>query len=451
MSSILIKNGRIVTASDSFAADILVIEDKIKGIGKDLEAVDSNTEVIDASGLYVLPGGIDAHVHMELPLGDGLFSCDDFESGTRAALAGGTTSIIDFVTPQRGQSLIEAVEERKKLAEKSLCHYRLHMSVTEWNPRVPAEMKQCLEQEGMTSVKVYMAYKESVGLDDGELLQVMETAAGLGLLVMVHCEHGEAVGFLQKKFIREGKTGPRYHPLSRPPEVEGEAVNRALMMAKITCCPIYIVHVSTREAVERIAGARETGRQVFAETCPHYLLLDDSEYKRPGFAGAAYVMSPPLRPKGHGDALWKAIKNGVIQTAATDHCPFHMKDRKERGRDDFTRIPNGVAGVEHRMVLLYRYGVLENKITLKQFVDITAEQPARIFGLYPQKGTIAVGSDADILLWDPQAEDVISAATHVQHCDTTIYEGFPIKGKPYIVIAGGKQITFAAGKGKNPT
>lgn len=438
MSGLLIKNGRIVTDSAVFDGDILIGDGKIRAVEAGLERPGPDTGIIDAAGLYVLPGGIDPHVHMALPLASGIESADDFESGTTAALAGGTTSIIDFVTPGRSQSLIEALDERKALAQKSLCDYGLHMSITAWNETIAAEMERCVEGEGITSFKVYLAYKETIGLEDRELISAMAAAARLKVLITAHCEHGDVVGYLQEKYIRQGRTGPEYHPLSRPPEVEREAVCRALLLAKATNCPLYVVHVSTAEAAAEIERAREAGQQVLAETCPHYLLLDESRYRLPGFEAARYVMSPPLRANAHLAALWKACARGVIQVVATDHCPFHFKGQKEMGRGDFTRIPNGVAGVENRLSLLYTYGVLEDKISLRQFVDLTATGPARIFGLYPRKGTIRPGADADLVLWDPHQQDTISAKTHHQHCDTNIYEGFPIKGKPHLVISNGK-------------
>jgi dihydropyrimidinase len=451
MSSILIKNGEVLTGSERKVADVLVIKGKIKAVGPELEAVDSHTDVIDATGRYVMPGGIDPHVHMELPAGGGMYSSDDFESGSRAAIAGGTTTIIDFVTPEKGQRLMEAARERKAASAKSLCDYGLHMSVTCWTPRTPDELKLCVQQEGMTSVKLYMAYKRTIGLEDENIRKVMRAAARLNMLVMVHCEHGNAVTYLQKRFISEGKTEPRFHPMSRPPEVEIEAVKRALQMAETTGCRLYIVHVSTGKAMADIEQARAAAKlqkrsmTLFTETCPQYLLLDDREYLRPGFEAAAYVISPPLRTWGNRAELWKGLQRGQIQSVATDHCPFHMKGQKERGLEDFTRIPNGAAGVEHRLMLLYRYGVLENIITPEQWVNLTATQPARIFGLYPRKGTIAVGSDADIVIWNPDAKDTISAANHHQNCDTTIYEGFQVKGKPGIVITNGK-IAYNEGK-----
>lgn len=444
MSSLLIKKGNLVSESAISRGDILTVDGKIAAVQAGLEKPHPDTTVIDADGLYVFPGGIDPHVHMELPLGNGLVSADDFESGTRAALAGGTTSIIDFVTPERGQSLLEALRKRKAAAGKSLCDYGLHMSLTAWNDGIAAEMETCVRQEGISSFKVYMAYKETVGLEDREIIAVMETAAGLNARVTVHCEHGDLVSYLQKKFIRRGRTGPEYHPLSRPPEVEEEAVSRALLLARTTQCPLYIVHVSTGGAAKEIEKARAAGQPVQAETCPHYLLLDESRYRLPGFDGARYVMSPPLRPASHISELWRACRQGTIQAVGTDHCPFNFKGQKERGRHDFTKIPNGVAGIEHRLALLYTYGVLENRISLQQFVELTAVNPARIFGLYPRKGSLQVGADADLVLWDPQLEDVISAATHHHHCDTSIYEGLLINGKPRIVITDGK-VAFREG------
>lgn len=436
--SFLIKNGHVVTAVDSFKGDILVADGKIELLGKHLEVIEPGAKVIDATGLYVLPGGVDPHVHMELPIGGGQFSADDFETGTRAAIAGGTTSIIDFVTPEPGQPLLEALYERKEAAKKSLCDYGLHMSITSWNDTIPGEMRQCVEQEGIPSFKVYMAYKGTIGLDDKYIMTVMDAAARLNARVLVHCEYDEIIAYMQKKFISEGKTEPKYHALSRPAGAEEDAVLRALLMAGTAGCSLYIVHLSTARALFKVIEAPSKGLDIAAETCPHYLLLDRSEYERPGFEGAAYVMSPPLRTAADREFLWKALADNRAQVVATDHCPFNMKNQKERGVHDFTKIPNGVAGVEHRMALLYTYGVLEKKITLNQWVALTSTMPARIFGLYPRKGALVKGADADILLWDPQAEGFISAKTHLHNCDTSIYEGFRIKGKPHMVMINGE-------------
>lgn len=453
MSSLLIKNGTLVTADDSFVGDILIQDGKIAALGTNL-APHNISQTIDANNLFIFPGAIDAHVHMDLNIGKDIISSDDFYSGTRAALAGGTTTIIDFVTPQRGQSLIEALHQRQREAEKSLCDYSFHISATEWQDNTAAELKQCVVQEGITSIKLYMAYKKSIGLDDKDILQVMNHAAQLGMVVLLHCEHDETLSYLQQRFIAAGQVTPAYHPLSRPPEVEREAVIRALLMAQATGCQLYIVHVSTSEALTEITNALQTGQMVFTETCPHYLLLDDSSYDSPHFEGAKYVMSPPLRKKKAQHDLWNALKSGIIHTIATDHCPFHFKGQKEIGKQDFTLIPNGVAGVEHRLMLLYSYGVRQNRLTLSQFVKLTATQPAQIFGLYPQKGTIAVGSDADLVLWDPLIKSTISARTHYQNCDYTIYEGFSIQGKPHTVLLRGEvafhneQVILERGSGK---
>ncbi|MCK5057522.1 MAG: dihydropyrimidinase [Candidatus Aminicenantes bacterium] len=435
---ILIENGTIVTDESSFKGDILIEEGKISDIGSDLQLPGGGVEVIDASDLYVFPGGVDAHVHMELPLGQGVFSADNFESGTFAAVKGGTTSIIDFVTPERGQPLLQALKERKELAAKSLCDYGFHMTITSWNDNTPTEMKKCVDKEGIASFKLYMAYRDTIGLGDAAVIKVMDAAANLNALVMVHCENSDIIGFLQKKFLAKGKKSPGYHPRSRPPEVEKEAVVRALMLAKMTNCPLYIAHVSTKEAAAEIAAARESGQKVLAETCPHYLLLDEKKYGLPGFAGAAYVMSPPLRAGEHAGALWKAIKSESLQVVSTDHCSINMKDRQKLGAGDFSKIPNGVPGVEDRLSLLYTYGVLQNRISINQFVEITSTAPAKILGLYPRKGTIKRGSDADILIWDPTNKGIISTKTQGFICDTNIYEGFPVKGKPHIVITNGK-------------
>ena len=445
MDSLLIKNGQIVTSEKILVGDLLIANGKIQAIGSYIEKPDSKTRVINASGLQIFPGGIDPHVHMELPV-SGTVSSDDFESGTAAALAGGTTTIIDFVTPERNQSLIEALRERKKLAEKSFCDYGLHMSIVSWNESIPDEMRVCVK-EGIPSFKVYLAYKETIGLDDRDLIRAMDAAARLGVLILAHCENGDAVSYLRQKLLGEGKTEPRYHAVSRPPEVEREAIVRATTLANLSGAALYVVHVSTREGAEEIARARSRGWRVFGETCPHYLLLDEKAYDRPAPEAAAYIMSPPLRPPEHKEALWHALKEGALQSIGTDHCPFNLKGQKDRDLSDFTKIPNGVAGVEHRLELLYTYGVTAGKISLQQFVAVTATNPAKIFGLYPRKGTIAVGSDADLVLWNPNATDVISAKTHHQRCDTTIYEGFKIQGKPEMVVANG-QIAVENGKVK---
>jgi dihydropyrimidinase len=368
----------------------------------------------------------------------GTESSDDFETGTAAGVAGGTTTIIDFVIPGRGQLLLDGLAMWNEKARKAVSDYAFHMAVTWFGDRTLAEMAACTREHGIPSFKTFMAYRGAIGVDDPELIQVMEAARGLGALVTVHAEHGDAVVALQKKLLREGKTHPRYHALSRPSPIEGEATGRAIMLARVIGEPIYIVHLTCKEALAAVAEARSRGQVVLAETCPQYLLLDDSVYEEPGFEGAAYVMSPPIRPKGHQDALWAALASGLIQTVATDHCPFNQAGQKDMGKDDFSRIPNGAAGIEHRLALLWTYGVLEGRIDVHRFVDLFATQPAKIFGLYPRKGSIVPGGDADLVVFDPAGTSTLSAKTHHHRCDRSIFEGFEVKGRPSHVIVNGR-------------
>lgn len=436
MSSLLVKNGEIVTAVDQYVADIYSEDGIIKAIGKGLDV--SADRTIDAAGHYVFPGAIDAHVHMELPF-MGEVSADDFETGTAAGIAGGTTSIIDFVIPNRNQLLLEALEDWKNKAKKSVGDYAFHMAVTWFGEQTAREMTHCVEKEGISSFKTFMAYKGAIGVDDEEMINVMKTAKSLGAMVTAHCENGDLVLELQNKLFSEGLTAPKYHEHSRPAPVEGEATNRAIVLAKTIGVPVYIVHVTCKEAVKAIVEARAQGQTVFGETCPQYLLLDDSVYDTEDFSGAAYVMSPPIRPReGHQESLWGALKAGQIQTVATDHCPFNLHGQKDLGKDDFRKIPNGAAGIQHRLALMYTYGVLEKKLTLQQFVEVNSTRPAQLFGMYPRKGSITVGADADLVVWNPDTEGVISASTH-HHCvDTNIFEGYKTKGAPTWVVANGK-------------
>jgi dihydropyrimidinase len=435
--SILIKNGEIITNTDRYFSDIYIEDGIIKIIGVNLEKPTSSTRVIDAHGHMIFPGAIDAHVHMELPF-MGEVSADDFETGTAAGVAGGTTTIIDFVIPARNQSLIDGLKMWEEKARKSVSDYAFHMAVTWYGDKTAKEMEYCVREVGISSFKTFMAYRGAIGVDDTEMIKVMETAKSLKALVTAHCENGEMVLALQDKLIKEGKTAPKYHALSRPAPVEGEATARAIMLARMTGIPLYVVHVTAQEAVAAISEARLRGEMIFGETCPQYLLLDDSEYEREGFESAAYVMSPPLRPRGHQEALWNALKSGVIQTIATDHCPFHLHGQKEMGRHDFRKIPNGAAGIQNRLALMYTYGVLEGKIDIHQFVDLNCTRPAKLFGMYPRKGSISVGADADLVIWNPEKEGVISAKTHLHKCDRNIFEGFKTKGSPTWVVSAGK-------------
>ena len=417
---VLIKNGEIVTALDRWVGDLYCRDGRIAAAGSGLEAQPGD-ETIDASGQLVFPGGIDPHVHMELPF-MGTVSADDFESGTAAGVAGGTTCILDFVVPGRDEDPAAALATWHEKARKSVCDYGTHMSLTRWDGDAPAWMEQCAREEGIPSFKVFLAYRDTIGVSDTE----------------VHAEHGEMVEDLRQKYFREGKVGPKYHALSRPSELEGEATGRALVLAHLTGAIAYIVHMSCREAIAALATARAEGQRVYGETCPQYLVLDDSVYDMPEFEGAAYVMSPPIRPLGHQDVLWSALGAGIVQTVGTDHCPFNQKDQKVMGRDDFRKIPNGGAGIEDRLALLYSRGVVAGRIDLNQFVALVSTNPAKIFGLYPRKGSLGVGADADVVVWDPTGTRTISAKTHHHRCDRSLYEGFAVQGVPSTVLVNGK-------------
>lgn len=442
MGSLLIKNGEIVSPFDKICQDVYVNDGIVEAIGSDLQI--SADRIIDATGAYILPGGIDVHTHFELPvMGD--VSADDFESGTTAALAGGTTSIIDYVVPKRNQSLLEALDIWKKKAKKAVADYGFHMSVTWYSEQVAKEMEICVRQEGIPSFKAFLAYKGTIMVSDEELMGMLKRSKVLNGLIMVHCENGEIVEELREKYFSEGGTTPRYHALSRPSYAEGESASRLTALARAIGVPAYIVHMSCRESTKVLIDSRAEGLDIYGETCPQYLLLDESVYEKPDFLGAAYVMSPPIRPAGHSDALWGAIRAGQIQVVGTDHCPFNLRGQKERGLNDFRKIPNGAGGIEERMKLIYTYGVLQKRISLQQMVAITSTNPARIFGMYPQKGIIAVGSDADLVIWQPDGDGVISAKTHHHKVDTSIFEGFKTVGGPRLVVAGGR-VQFEEGK-----
>jgi dihydropyrimidinase len=444
MFRVLIRAGKIVSDGRSFQGDILIENEKIIAVAKKIAKAAGVDRVIDAEGHEIFPGGVDPHVHLELETPAGI-SSDDFASGSLAALAGGTTTILDFVTPARGESLLAALAARKAAARKSLCDYGLHMSVTATDGGLAAELDSCRRREGIVSLKTYLAYKDTIGLDDNEFLAVLDLARRLNLLVMVHAESGDMVSYLQKKLLAQGKTAAGTHPFSRPPEVEGDAVGRALLMARLAGVPLYIVHVSTRQGVEAIAAARQAGQTVIGETCPQYLLLDESRYQGDADDSAAFVMSPPLRAREHQAALWESLAQGFIQTLATDHCPFTLAEKKKFAAADFTMIPNGCGGIEYRMPLLYSFGVKSGKISLTRFVDLVSTRPAKIFGLYPRKGAIRVGSDADLVIWDPEMKSRISAARQWQRCDHTVFQGLELHGAPRLVFSRGA-VVFENGK-----
>lgn len=442
MGSILVKNGKVVSPLDTRELDVYIEDGKIRGLGENLLV--SAERVIDAAGCYVLPGGIDVHTHLDMPF-MGEVSADDFESGTAAALAGGTTSIIDYIVPAKEQSLLEALAAWREKAKMAVADYGFHMAVTWYGEQVAKEMEICVREEGIPSFKAFLAYKGAIMVDDGELFAMLQNAKRLGALIMAHCENGEIVAMLQDKLYAEGKVEPKYHALSRPSYAEGESASRLATMAKAIGAPAYFVHMSCAESTRVLVEARAEGLDIYGETCPQYLLLDDAVYEKPDFLGAAYVMSPPIRPKGHGDALWGAIRAGQIEVVATDHCPFNLKGQKELGRDDFRKIPNGAAGLEERLKLMYSYGVMAGRITINQLVATCCTNPARLFGMYPQKGIIAPGSDADLVVWQPDGEGEISAKTHHHRVDTSIFEGYKTTGGPSVVIAGGK-VQYEEGK-----
>lgn len=444
MKPTLIINGTVISAVSSLKENLAIDNGKITAKGQ-LEPHDfGEFEIIDATGKLLLPGGIDPHVHFALPTPAGP-SSDDFASGSRAAVAGGTTSFIDFVTPHRGQSLLEALSLRRAQAAASLLDYRLHMGISEWNVSIASDVIRCIEKEGIVSFKAYLAYRESIGISLSELQQVMEVVGSSGGLVLVHCEDGEMIRRLQHEFLLMGKTHAYYHALSHPPEAEIRAVEKVIELSGKTGCPVYIVHISTQQAAAAIAAAKKSGLPVFAETCPHYLLLDDAVYdvRLDNLRVLPYVISPPLRRFADQEYLWKGLADGTFDTVATDHCPFNLYGQKDQGLYDFTKILNGAGSIEHRMSLLYTYGVLTKKITINQFVSLVSTRPAEIFGMADCKGKLDVGFDADVVIWDPDARRIISVKNHLQHCDSDIYEGFSIQGRPETVIVKG-EIAFRA-------
>ena len=433
----LIRNGEVVTASDRFIGDVGIVAEKIVALGTTLPAENAG-RVIDAKGKYVIPGGIDVHTHLDMPFG-GTTSADDFESGTIAAAFGGTTSLIDFAIQYKGQTLRTAFDTWMKKAEaKAAIDYAFHCILTDL-PDARLEEMNALVREGVTSFKLFMAYPGVFMVEDGLIFKAMSQTAQNGGLICMHAENGGAIDVIVRRALAEGKTAPKYHALTRPTTAEAEATARAIALAEMAGAAVYIVHLSCNDALEKVREARDRGIPAYAETCPQYLYLDDSLYDRPGFEGAKWVMTPPLRPKWHQEKLWEGLRRDDLQVVSTDHCPFCFKEQKEMGVGDFTKIPNGAPGIETRLMLLHE-GVRKGRITLNRFVQLVSTAPAKMFGLYPRKGTIAVGSDADIVIFDPNKEVVLSAKTHHMKVDYNPFEGTRIVGAPSAVLVRGKPV-----------
>lgn len=434
----LIRGGTVVTAADIVKADVLVEDGVVTAIAADIPT--AGHQVIDASGCYLFPGGIDPHTHLDMPFG-GTVTADDFRTGTIAAAFGGTTTVIDFALHGKGQSLHEVLRTWHGKAEgKAAIDYSFHVMIGDLREDVMQEIPDVVEREGVTSFKVFMAYKGTFQVDDETLFRTLRMAADVGALVQVHAENGDVIDVLVKEALAKGQIEPKYHALTRPPEAEGEATARAIRLAEIAKAPLYVVHVTCAQAADAISDARKRGLPIYGETCPQYLVCDITDYDRPGFEGAKYVMSPPLREKWHQDVLWAKLKNMELQALGSDQCSFNFKGQKELGLHDFSRIPNGAPTIEDRMAILYHFGVHEGRIGLNKFVAFTSTNPAKLFGLFPRKGTIAVGSDADIVVWDPAVERTISAKAHHMNVDYNPFEGMRVKGKPRYVFLRGQMI-----------
>ncbi|RXI45824.1 dihydropyrimidinase [Clostridium tetani] len=431
----IIKNGTIVMASDIYKGDIGIKDGKVVQIGLDLE--DSGKKIIDAGDKYIFPGGIDPHTHMDMPFG-GTFSSDDFLTGTKAAACGGTTTIVDFAVQPKGKTLKETTKIWREKADNKACiDYGIHIAITDMNDEILEEMEEVIK-EGYSSFKLFMTY-EGMRVEDDTLMRALMKARDKGGVICVHAENHYVIDYFIKKLLKEGKTEPKYHAISRPELCEGEAAGRAIKLAEICGAPLYIVHNSCEASVSEIERARKLGYPIMGETCPQYLLLSYENYEEEGFNGAKYVMSPPLRDKKNWEHIWKALSKDTLQVVATDHCPFFM-EQKRMGIDSFNKIPNGAPGVELRMSLMYTYGVLEDRISLQRFVEVTSTNAAKIFGMYPQKGTIAVGSDADLIIFDPNKEIEIKEENLNENVDYTPYEGFKLKGYPVMTLLRGEVI-----------
>src|SRR3954467_4792512 len=438
--SLLITGGRVITASDDYVADVFCENGTVTAIGRDLPAHRYQAErTIDATGQYVMPGGIDVHTHMDMPFG-GTTSTDDFETGTIAAAFGGTTCLVDFAIQYRGQTMRHALDEwMKKASGKAVTDYSFHMIVTELPDAALGDMDTMVRNEGVTSFKLFMAYPGVFMVDDATIFRALRKTGENGGLVCMHAENGGVIDLLVQEALRKGHKAPKYHALTRPPRAEGEATGRAIALAEMAGVPVYIVHLSSADALQKVREARDMGLPAYAETCPQYLFLSYDNYEEEGFNGSKYVMSPPLREKWHQDVLWKGLAKNDLQGLSTDHCPFCMAE-KALGKDDFSKIPNGAPGIETRLTLVHDGGVRPGRITMNRFVELCPTTPARMFGLFPRKGTIAVGSDADIVIFDPNRSATLGVETLHMKVDYNPYEGRVVQGSPSTGISNGQVI-----------
>jgi dihydropyrimidinase len=444
---IVLKGGKVVSALDVIEADVRIEDEKIAAIGHKLDQM--GDRVLNVEDCFLFPGGIDPHTHFDLPFGD-YSTSDDFFLGTRAALLGGTTTVIDYATQFKGETLTEALQHwHRKADNQCFTDYGFHLAITDWNPLIAEQLRSVVQNDGVSSFKLYMAYKGTLQVEDGVLFEVLQNSQKVGALICLHCENGDIIQKLVQQARRQGHLSPQYHSLTRPVEVEKEATSRAVSIAEFTGAPLYVVHLTCEESLNIVALAKRRGSLVFAETCPQYLLLDEKAYDFEGFEGAKYVISPPLRSKRHQEKLWLGLKNGLLDTLATDHCSFNFVGHKDLGINDFSLIPNGIPGVETRMGLLYTYGVETGRITINEFVNLTSTRAAQLFGLYPRKGVIALGSDADIVVWDPNISKIIEAKSLHQNVDYCPYEGFPQKGGVKHIFLRGHEVV-SKGKIKGP-
>jgi len=434
VSTVLIKNGTVVTATDKYDADVYIVGETVHTIGKNLDF--KADKVIDAKGKYLFPGGIDCHTHMELPF-MGTFSSDDFHTGTLGGLHGGTTSIVDFAIQTQGSTLNAALDDWHRKADgKAVGDYAFHVGVTDFNPKTKAEIKDIVEKRGATSFKVFMAYKGALMVDDRQIMELMNETRKYGGIVIAHCENGDMQDELVKEHTDAGHTEPKYHALCHPEISEAEASGRFMDLAYHTKNPCYIVHMTCEGALNRVKEAAKRNQKVNVETCIQYLVLNDELYEKPGFEGSKWVFSPPLRKPKDQEALWASMRQGIVETVATDHCPFCL-DQKNMGLKDFSKIPNGAPGIENRMELLFSEGVVKNRISLNKFVETSSTNAAKIFGMFPKKGTIAIGSDADIVIFDPTEKHTMSVTNHHMNCDYSAYEGMEVTGKTKTVLLRG--------------